>query len=311
MGRIQESVKLLFNRKVSFGYAISIPDGEDRKTLEYILRMEAQKGRLLEDGDGGAVFLGSNFIEEDNVFGKVILPGSKISIQDVEFKVVGIMEKKGSIGLDGAVFINEDDLRDLIDRQGDEYDVIGAVISQNVDVSKIQSDIEKKLRRIRDVDEGEEDFAVETPQSILENVNNVLLGVQIFVYIIAGISILVGGIGIMNTMYTSVVERTKEIGIMKSIGAKNGAIFSLFFIESGLLGSVGGAVGALFGYLAATGLAFAGRFALGSDLIAAHVTPQLIIASILFSFVVGSFFGTFPAVQASKLNPVDALRSTK
>jgi putative ABC transport system permease protein len=85
----------------------------------------------------------------------------------------------------------------------------------------------------------------------------------------------------------------------------------LFFIESGLLGSVGGAVGALFGYLAATGLAFAGRFALGSDLIAAHVTPQLIIASILFSFVVGSFFGTFPAVQASKLNPVDALRSTK
>ena len=115
----------------------------------------------------------------------------------------------------------------------------------------------------------------------------------------------------MNTMYTAVVERTKEIGIMKSIGARNSAVFSLFFIESGLLGTVGGAVGALIGYLSATGLAFVGKMILGSELISAHISPQLIIGAVLFSFVVGSFFGTLPAIQASRLNPVDALRYAK
>jgi len=107
------------------------------------------------------------------------------------------------------------------------------------------------------------------------------------------------------------LEKTKEIGIMKSIGAKNSAIFILFFVESGFLGTVGGAIGALLGYLAATGLALIGRLALGSGLISAHITPSLIIGALLFSFILGSFFGTLPAIQASKLNPVDALRSVK
>ncbi len=171
--------------------------------------------------------------------------------------------------------------------------------------------MKKKVRKIRGVKEGEEDFSVQTPASIIENVNSVILGVQIFIYIIAGISLLVGGIGIMNTMYTAVVERTKEIGIMKSIGARNSTVFSLFFIESGFLGTIGGAVGALIGYLLATGLAFVGKMVLGSELISAHISPQLIIGSLLFSFVLGSFFGTLPAIGASRLNPVDALRYAK
>ncbi len=310
-GRILESGKLVFNDKVGFGFAVSMPDGEERKVMERLMNMEAQKGRLLKDGDSGVVFLGAHFMEEDNGFEKPILPGSKVELLDVEFKVIGILEKKGNMQLDGAVFVNEDDLRGLVDRKGDDYDIIAVRFNENADVKKIQSDIEKKLRKIRGVKEGEEDFSVESPASVLENVNNVLLGIQIFIYIIAGISLLVGGIGIMNTMYTSVVERTKEIGIMKSIGAKNSSIFSLFFIESGFLGSVGGIIGAILGFLLATGLALVGKMVLGSNLISAHITPQLIIGSILFSFILGSFFGTLPAIQASKLNPVDALRHTK
>ncbi len=310
-GRIMESVKIIFNKKASFSYAASVPDGEDREIIEHVMTMEAQKGRLLEDGDKNVVFLGSMFFDKDNTFGKAIAPGSKIKIQDKEFKVIGIMEKKGNPMLDSVVFINDDDLRNLVDRPEDEYDVIGVRFDANADVNKIKADIEKKLRKIRDVKEGEENFAIETPQSMLENVNNILLGIQIFIYIIAGISLLVGGIGIMNTMYTTVVERTKEIGIMKSVGAKNSSIFTLFFIESGLLGSVGGAIGALIGFLIGTGLAFVGRLLLGSELIAAHITWQLIVGSILFSFVIGSFFGTLPALQASRLNPVDALRHVK
>ncbi|MBL7054375.1 ABC transporter permease [Candidatus Woesearchaeota archaeon] len=310
-GRILESGKLAFNNQVGFGYAVSMPDGENRELMEHLMNMEAQTGRLLKDGDSGVVFLGANFIEEENGFGKPIKSGSKIELLDVEYKVIGILEKKGNFQLDSAVFINDADLRNLVSRDKGEYDIIAVRFDENGDINEIQADIEKKLRKIRGVKESEEDFSVQTPASILENVNNVLLGIQIFVYIIAGISLLVGGIGIMNTMYTSVIERTKEVGIMKSIGAKNSSIFLLFFIESGFLGSIGGLVGAISGYLLATSLAAIGSLALGSNLIAAHITPTLFIGSVLFSFVLGTFFGTLPALQASKLNPVDAIRSKK
>jgi len=310
-GRIIESCKIVFNKKASFSRILSMPDGDSREIIEHVMNMEAQKGRLLEDGDKNVVFLGSIFSEEDNVFDKAIVPGSKIKIQDKEFKVIGIMEKKGNPMLDMAVFMNENSLRDLVDRPKEDYDIIAVRFNENADVDKIKIDIEKKLRKIRDVKEGEEDFAVETPASMLKQVNSIILGIQIFVYIIAGISLLVGGIGIMNTMYTAVVERTKDIGIMKSIGATNSTIFSLFFIESGMLGTIGGIVGIIIGFLAATGLAFAGRLILKSELIAAHFPLSLIIGALLFSFIIGSVFGTIPAIQASKLNPVDAMRHTK
>ena len=310
-GRIIESGKLVYNNRVGFGYAASIPDGDDRNVLEDAMNMKAEKGRLLEDGDKGGVFLGYMFFEDDSLFGKPILPGAKVKILDKEFEVVGIMEKKGNFQVDGTVFLNEDDLRSLVSRASSEYDVIVARFDKSADVEDIKSNIEKKIRKIRDVDEGEEDFSVETPESILANVNSVILGIQIFVYIIAGISLLVGGIGIMNSMYTAVVERTKDIGVMKSIGAKNSAIFSLFFIESGLLGVVGGVVGIVFGVLGASGLALIGRLTLKTELIAAHFPFGLIIGALLFSFVMGSFFGTLPAIRASRLNPVDALRYSK
>jgi putative ABC transport system permease protein len=310
-GRILESIKIVFNKQARFGYAASIPDGDDREVIEHVQNMVAERGRLLEDGDKGVVVLGYSYFENKDIFGKTIDVGSKIEILDREFKVIGVLEKKGNFQVDRSVFINEDDLRELVGKPGDEYDIIAVRFDENADVDKIQADIEKRLRKIRNVKEGEEDFSVQTPASILESVNSTLLAIQIFVYIIASISLLVGGIGIMNTMYTAVVERTKEIGIMKSIGAKNSTIFTLFFMESGLLGSVGGIIGSIIGYAVANGLAFVGRAALGTELIAAHISVQLIIGALLFSFIIGSFFGTLPAVRASKLNPVDALRYAK
>ncbi|MBI2659933.1 FtsX-like permease family protein [Candidatus Woesearchaeota archaeon] len=152
---------------------------------------------------------------------------------------------------------------------------------------------------------------MESPQQTLEALNSTLFAVQLFVYIIAAISLAVGGIGIMNTMYTSVLERTKEIGIMKSIGARNSAIFTIFFIESGLLGTVGGLIGIIFGMGFAYGISFVGRIILGSELIQASIDPLLVVGALLFSFVLGTLFGVLPAYQASKLNPVDSLRAAK
>lgn len=308
-GRIIESTKINFNDITGFGYAASMPDRESRDIIEHALNMETQKGRLLKDGDQNSVVIGARFAQEDTRFEKPMIVGKEIEVQGKEFEIEGILEEKGNQLMDNIIFMNEEDMRSLFGRKQDEYDVIAVRIVENADIEKIREDIKKELRKVRNVDEGEEDFSVQTPGSILESVNSTLLAVQIFVYIIAGISLLVGGIGIMNTMYTAVVERTGEIGIMKAIGAKNKTILKLFLLESGLLGTLGGLIGVTIGYIMATGAAYIGRLALGSDLIAARISPFLVIGALLFSFAIGSVFGTLPAIQASRLNPVDAIRT--
>ncbi|MAG45579.1 MAG: ABC transporter permease, partial [Nanoarchaeota archaeon] len=119
--------------------------------------------------------------------------------------------------------------------------------------------------------------------------------------------LIVGGIGIMNTMYTSVLERTREIGIMKSIGAKNSDILTLFLIESGILGLVGGGIGIILG-IGFSKLVEAAAKAGGYGMIQVSFPLPLIIGTLMFSFVVGALSGILPARQASKLQPVDALR---
>ena len=311
-GRIIQFGKVTYNKKATFVFAISLSENkESRYILEKIFNMKADFGRMLEPSDSKKVFLGHNFYDDKVGLGKPILPGDKILVNDEEFEVVGILDKKGNFQFDSGVFMNEKVLIDTFDKEKDVYDILIVEFDKNDDVAAIKSRIEKKLRKVRDVDIGEEDFSVETPESLLENVNSVLLSVRIFVIIIASISVLVGGVGIMNTMYTAVLERIREIGIMKSIGATNKAVFILFFIESGLIGVVGGTLGAIFGSGLALLLAGIGRMALGSNLIAVHITPQLIGYAIFGSFFIGSFFGTLPAFQASKMKPVDALRYIK
>ncbi len=309
-GRVLDDGKIEFNDKVVFAVFTSMPSGESRQGIEEIINYEAGKGRLLKDGDKYVTVVGSSLADKER-FGKEIVPGSKVKIEDKDFKVVGILKKKGNFMLDSSVLINEDVHIEMFDKTSGEYDMIGVRVKKESNIDKIKEDIEKLLRQKRDVKEGEEDFRVETAQNVVENLNNILLSVNIFVWIIAGISLVVGGIGIMNTMYTSVLERTKEIGIMKAIGAKNSTIFTLFFIESGFLGSVGGVIGISLGMFLAVSLAAAGRAALGSDLIAAHFSPALIFGALLFSFSVGAIFGVMPAYSASKLHPVDAMRFSK
>ena len=311
VGRLTRSGKLVYNDHAAFGMAASMAEGDDRKLIEEALNLEAGEGRLLRDGDSKKTVLGSNLGEENAGFGKQIVVGSKVFIQDEAFEVIGFLEKKGSFLIDGIVLVEEDDLRKILDIPDDDMDVIAVQVHPNADMKAVQDNIEKVMRKERDVDKGEEDFTVQTPQAVLAQVNSTLFAVQLFVYIIAAISIVVGGIGIMNTMLTSVLERTKEIGIMKSIGARNSTVFSLFFIESGLIGSIGGILGAIIGISIAMGLAFVGRLALGSELIRADISIWLIVGSIFGSFLLGSIFGVIPAINASKLNPVDALRHTK
>jgi putative ABC transport system permease protein len=205
-----------------------------------------------------------------------------------------------------AIRIPLDTARELYD-EPEEFTTIFALSKENFKVSEVAADIEKALRRHRDVKEGEEDFNVQTAEQTIEQLNQILDIVTLVVVGIAAISLLVGGIGIMNTMYTTVVERTREIGIMKSIGARNSHIMWLFLVESGMLGMLGGAIGVLIGL----GISYVGQalaIQLGAAFFRSHISIWLIVGAMAFSFIVGSVSGVFPARQASKMHPVDALR---
>jgi len=187
--------------------------------------------------------------------------------------------------------------------------LIVAEVEDKDKIQEVSEAIKAELRKIRNLKDGEDDFTVQTPIQALASVNTILNLINIVVAGIAGISLVVGGIGIANTMYTSILERRKEIGVMKSIGAKNSDIAWIFLIESGLLGLVGGIIGAVLGLsLAFLGAQFANQ-ALGQSLFTVSVSYPLVLGAILFSFAVGTISGVLPAIQASKTNVVDALRS--
>ena len=309
INRYIESGNFEFNDQQDVVIAWNVPEGKDRNVFEEMINLKVRRGRLLKDGDKFKVVLGDGFTNEDR-FGKEIIVGNNILFEGKQFEVIGILEKRGSFIFDSSVIMNEDVLVDEF-RDDDSVNLIAVKVKDLKTIDSVIADIEKLLRKERDVKEGEEDFTVQSPQSTLENLDNTLFGVQLFISIIALIAIIVGGIGITNTMYTAVLERTKEIGIMKSIGATNFTIFSLFFIESGLLGIVGGIVGIIAGFVLSHGLAFMGRVALGSELIQSEIGIALVLGALLFSFVVGLIAGTIPAIQASRKHPVEALRFIK
>lgn len=304
--RLVKTAKAEFNDKITIIPIGSMPDGESRKIVEERLGLKAMEGRLLKDSDRGKVFLGSDFKKTD-AFGKAVSVSDKLILQGSTFDIVGIGKKTGSFAADMAVLMNEQDVRDLYN-EPDDVSIIAVKVKKDADMEAVKADIEKILRKERDVEEGEEDFTVEISMNAIKTLESTLFAVQLFVYIIAGISLIVGGIGIMNTMFTAVVERTKEIGILKSIGARNSDVFLLFLIESGLLGFVGGLAGVLIGVALSNGLALIGAAYLGSDLIKANTAWWLVTGALLFSFFVGCIAGITPALRAASLHPVDALR---
>jgi len=209
--------------------------------------------------------------------------------------------------MNDAVVVFYDEVKEILDI-GDEIDIIGLTV-ENSDIAEETAErIERELRKDRNLKEGEEDFSVQTPSQVLGTVTDILTAVNVVVVGIAMISLIVGGIGIANTMYTSVLERKKEIGTMKAIGARNSNILMIFLIESGLLGLIGGIVGALIGAGIALGIAAGANSFFGSELIKISISIPLLISVITFSFLIGILSGAIPSYQASKLRPVDALR---
>lgn len=154
---------------------------------------------------------------------------------------------------------------------------------------------------------GEEYFQVQSFQDVMQSMNEMLGMVTAFISFVAGISLLVGGIGVMNIMLVSVTERTREIGIRKSLGAKTSSIMLQFLAEAAILTVIGGLIGIILGILAAYGICSVMSGSIGMT-ITSGISPTVIFAATLFSCAVGVFFGIYPAKKAARLSPIEALR---
>jgi len=298
---------LEYNGVRGFGFAADIPQDDEKKDFIYNnFNFEAEEGRLLQKEDQGKVMLGNHFLDTDD-FEKPLRVGKNVLVNGKSFEVIGFLEHSSTFQLNSVVFMNSEDLIDLLDVE-DEYDLFVVQVRDKDQIENVAEEIERKLRNDRDEKISEETFTVQTPLQTLSAITTILSIINLIVVGIAAISLLVGGIGIANTMYTSVLERTSEIGIMKAVGAQNRDILYIFLIESGLLGLVGGIVGAIVGLGISLFISNIANQALGADLFRVAVSYPLLIGAVLFSFIVGIISGVFPARQASKLNVVEALR---
>ncbi len=296
--------------------------GEDAPTTstgitpEYqtMLNYSVSEGELISEshvlGRASVVILGADVAEK--LFGRYEgVTGETVRISGQPFKVIGVLTKKG-----GSAFGSQDDLalipfttaqtRLLRRSNHEEVDIIFVQATSSESVTQAQDEISQILRIRHNAPLGVDDFTVYSQEDIVNTAKTVTSVLTIFLGGIAGISLLVGGIGIMNIMLVSVTERTREIGLRKALGARRKDILTQFLTESVLLSFLGGVLGIGFGFLIAFGI---GQFATMSGTpFNPVVGVDAILLATIFSTAVGLFFGLYPANRAAGLEPVEALR---
>jgi len=232
---------------------------------------------------------------EENPLGKFIL------VMGTPFRVIGVMERRGnSLGfdLDDVVFIPVTAARRLFNTDG-LFEIITRARSAE-DVTAAEGSIKELIRSRHN---GEDDITIVSQNQMLDTLNTILDGLTLTLAGIAAISLVVGGIGIMNIMLASVSERTREIGLRKALGACSRDILTQFLVESVVLSMIGGFIGILF----TTATLFAARRAFPS--LPVVITSWSVVLAVTFSAAIGIFFGVFPARRASRLTPIEALRT--
>ena len=202
-----------------------------------------------------------------------------------------------------------DTARNILEDVGDKKFNSIEIKIKDVDlIDETINQIETRLMLTRAVNERTKDFTVSSIKALQETISSTLGIMTLFLGAIAAISLLVGAVGIANTMFTTVLEKTKEIGIMKSIGAKNKDIMLIFLFNSAMIGLVGGIIGVVIGIIGSKAFSLLTIRLMGGGSATGIVTFKVVLLVFGFSILIGIIAGVIPAYNASKMNPVDALR---
>jgi putative ABC transport system permease protein len=251
-----------------------------------------------------------------NLFSESDAIGQTVRVNNVNLRVVGVMASKGAQAQgnqDDVIYVPLSTMQTRLNRNRTAR---GGQTVQTINVQLVDDTDETRIAAVQNVGEllrerhrvAEDDFTIRSQEDLLQTANQIAGFITIFLGSVAGISLLVGGIGIMNIMLVSVTERTREIGIRKAIGAKRSDILLQFLIEATVVSVVGGVIGILIGAGGSrllNGLRLGGP---GAQPIQTVVSPDAILLAFTVSALIGLFFGVYPAVKASRLNPIEALR---
>lgn len=281
--------------------------GVDTETMQIQYSADGlESGRLLDENDQNMVVVGSKVAHE--YFDNEIYVGGRVHINGQKFFVAGVFGEEGMGGLtstDDVVLLTPRDFK-KVTGESNIYSATVTVFDVN-SVGSIASEIEQVINE----NHGKDDFAsATTMSSILESIQMVLGIIQTVLVAIASIALVVASIGIMNTMLTSVMERTREIGIMKAIGATNKDIMVTFILEGMLLSIAGGSIGIILGVLGSKGVtAVLGNMGpTGSGSLEPVITLSAVVLAVGVSMIVGIFSSLYPARKAAKMSPIEAVR---
>ncbi|WP_340820353.1 ABC transporter permease [Methanolobus sp. WCC4] len=278
--------------------------GVDSQVWQYTVTYELESGRLLDASDANVVVIGYGIAHD--MFDDEVGLNRVLTIEGKSYRVVGILAEDED---DNSIFMPIDAAVEIIeDAENGVYDTI-VVKASDVDyVETAVDDIEERLMLSRGImDEDDRDFSVSDSLSRAESASEMMESMTIFLGAIAGVSLLVGSVGIANTMFTSVMEKTKEIGTMKAIGAKNGDILMIFLFNSALVGFVGGVLGIVLSLVLTSLMPYLGISMMRSSM-GMTVAPYLMVLGVSIAIFIGVLSGIIPAYNASKMRPVDALR---
>ncbi len=285
-------------------------NGRTRRTLVYgvnadsrlVFRSTVKSGQFLPDEDAGSarafVVLGSKLKQE--LFGSDNPLGQRLRIGGLHFRVIGIMEPKGQflgIDLDDTAFIPADRAQELFNRVG--VDEINIAARDGVPAARVANAIRQRLLERH----GREDFTLVTQEDMLKTLSNILNVLTLAVGALGGISLLVGGVGIVTIMTIAVSERTAEIGLLVALGARRRTILLLFLGEAIALSGLGGLLGL------GLGIGLAQLIHLALPALPVHTPLSFVLLAEVLALGIGLAAGVLPARRAATLNPVDALRS--
>lgn len=288
--------------------------GVDPLIAKDVMTYTLASGRFIGPADSTVVVVGNRLAT--TTFKQPLSINRMIEVGGRQFRIIGVLAASGGAGGgqgggDNSIIMPIAATRTVLTDIGtNEFSTITLVASDPSMVDQVVADAQNTLMMSRHVTTKTIDFSVTSAKQIQQQVSAITDTITLFLGAIAAVSLVVGGIGVANTLFTSVLEKTKDIGIMKAIGAKNRDVLLIFLLNSGLVGIVGGLLGICLGVLASSLLGSLGiRLGVGGGgEVVTVVTPQLMISALLFSVAIGITAGAIPAYRASQLKPVDALR---
>jgi len=294
-----------FGGETAFVYVSGVSTDSSMRVLEDMQNLVVEDGRNLISQDRFRAVVGCRYAQ-GRVFSREVKVRDTITVEGHRFKVAGILECIGSEQDDTTIMIPLDVSKEVLNV--DKYFSVVAQASPAFEIDEVANEVEKRIRDIRGQKEGDQDFSVQTSDQLLETFNQTVGMISVLLVALSLVSIIVAGVVIMNTLYTNVLERRREIGVMKSIGAKNYHIALLFLTEALIISLAGGLLGLGLGFGVSKIVQVVANSYLGADILIVRLDLYLFSFAMLFSIGLGMFASFYPAMKAAKMHPVDAMR---